>query len=120
MSEDPINYQYTLFPPVSAPIETPPVAEATEGPLISRTGFVLQTYAGDSWCITGWPTPDYTFRSYSSAYDVEDFLQQRLPNPVAVFDSESSQLFVIFKNRADAAAYLARIEEHLVKIKELA
>lgn len=80
----------------------------------------METYADTSWCITGWPTQDYTFRSYASAYDVEDFLRERIGmHNGVVFDSESSQLFLIFSTREDSAAYLDLIEEHLFRLKEL-
>jgi hypothetical protein len=112
--------------PYGAAAPQEPTAQPTAQPAtnttkrISRTGFVLETYAGDSWCITGWPTQDYTFRSYASAYDVEDFLKERIGKHNGVeFDSESSQLFLIFSTREDASAYLDLIEEHLFRLKEL-
>lgn len=88
---------------------------------ISKTGFVMQTYASTSWCITGWPTQEYTFRSISSAYDVENIFKERIGNRNGVvFDSESSQLYLIFSSREEASSYLDAIEEYLFRLKELA
>jgi len=86
----------------------------------STTGFYVDRYADTMWCVSGFPTKEYRFREFSSAYDVEDMLKERLPMPKsAIFDSESCQLFILFKRKDRAISYLKKIEEYLFKVKEL-
>jgi hypothetical protein len=86
----------------------------------STTGFYVDRYADTIWCVSGFPTKEYRFREYNSAYDVQDMLKEKVPMPSsAMCDSEFCQMFILFKQRKSALAYLKKIEEYLFKVKEL-
>jgi hypothetical protein len=86
----------------------------------STTGFYVDRYADTMWCVSGFPTKEYRFREYECAYDVQDMLKEKVPMPsCAECDSEFSQLFILFKQKRSAVAYLKKIEEYLFKVKEL-
>jgi hypothetical protein len=86
----------------------------------SETGFYVEPYADDYFCVSGFPEEAYRFRNYNSAYDVEEMLQEKVGKPsTADFDSEFCQLFIIFKNEQDALDYLMQIETYLKGVKQL-
>lgn len=86
----------------------------------SPTGFIVEPYSDNYFCITGFPTKEYRFREYECAYDVQDMLKEKVGQPSSAdFDSEYCQLFVIFKREKDALNYLKKIEKYLNKVKQL-
>ena len=87
--------------------------------ITSPTGFEITNY-GEGYCLTGFPKKEYRFRDFSDAYDVETMLKEKVKLPAsAECDSESCQLFILFKSKATAVSYLKRVEKYLEKVKEL-
>ena len=92
--------------------------------IVSKTGFVIYNdgYSnnGKSWSLTGSPKPEYRFRDYERAYDVEDHLKEKVGSPENItWDSESCQMWAYFPDKRSAVGYLKKIEKYLDSVKEL-
>ena len=83
----------------------------------------LTVYKGDwegsQWTITGNPKQSMTVKQFESAYDFEEFIQQKVACKGIEFDSEFSQFFAYAKTKAGAIAFATRIEKYFEKVRNL-
>lgn len=89
----------------------------------SHTGFQVNgwEYNGKMlWSLGGSPKPEYRFREYTCAYDVEEMLIEKIGKVKGMStDSEYCMLCIYFKDKRSALAYLQKIEKYLDKMKAM-
>jgi hypothetical protein len=69
--------------------------------------------------ITGNPKRSETIVEFESAYDFEELIQEKVNCNGIQFDSESCQFFAYAKTKAQALAFVKRIEKHFEKAKKM-
>ena len=77
-------------------------------------------WEGAEWTITGYPRDRYTVLPFESAYDFEEFVQDKFDCKGITFDSEYSQFFAYAKTDARATKLVKDIEKHFEKLRDLA
>ena len=74
---------------------------------------------GDSFTITGNPKQSMTIKEFESAYDFEEFIQEKINCKGIEFDSEFCQFFAYTKTKQSAITFVNQIEKHFEKVREL-
>jgi hypothetical protein len=69
--------------------------------------------------ITGNPKKSVTIVEFESAYDFEEFIQEKVNCKNIQFDSEFCQFFAYAKTKAQALSFVTRIEKHFAKVKKM-
>lgn len=83
-------------------------------------GFQVNKYEGDKdYTITGNLTREYCFKKYSSNYDVEEHIQEKVNCDGIDFDSEYCQFFAYAKTEERAIQFCDDIQAWFNNIKEL-
>jgi len=73
----------------------------------------------DYFTITGNPKQSETIVEFESAYDFEEFIQDKVNCKDIQFDSEFCQFFAYAKTKAQAMTFVNRIEKHFEKAKKM-
>lgn len=83
----------------------------------------LSVYKGDwqgaQWTITGNPKSSMTVKEFKSAYDFEEFVQEKINCKGIEFDSEFCQFFAYAKTEKRALEFLNDIEQYFKKVRDL-
>lgn len=83
----------------------------------------LIVYKGDwqgaQWTITGNPKSSMTVKEFESAYDFEEFVQEKINCKDIEFDSEFCQFFAYAKTEKRALKFLSDIEQYFKKVRDL-
>ena len=69
--------------------------------------------------ITGNPNKKETIIEFDSAYEFEEFVQNKIKCDTIEFDSEYCQFFAYAKTKAQAISFVTRIEKHFNKVKKM-
>jgi len=69
--------------------------------------------------ITGNAKRSETIVEFDSAYDFEEFIQEKVNCKDIQFDSEFCQFFAYAKTRATAMRFVTAIEKHFDKVKKM-
>jgi hypothetical protein len=72
-----------------------------------------------NFSITGNPKRSETIVEFESAYDFEEFIQEKIKCDAIEFDSEFCQFFAYAKTKAQALSFVTRIEKHFDKAKKM-
>ena len=83
----------------------------------------LEVYKGDwegsEWTVTGNPKRDMTVKEFDSAYDFEEFVQEKIDCKGIEFDSEYCQFFAYAKTKARAIKFANDIDKHFAKVRAM-
>ena len=83
----------------------------------------LEVYKGDwegsEWTVTGNPRREMTVKEFDSAYDFEEFVQEKIDCKGIEFDSEYCQLFAYAKTKARAIKFANDIDKHFAKVRAM-
>lgn len=83
----------------------------------------LEVYKGDwsgaQWTITGNAKKELTVKEFESAYDFEEFVQEKIDCEGIEFDSEFCQFFAYAETEERAIRFLNEIEQHFKKVRDL-
>lgn len=83
----------------------------------------LEVYKGDwsgaQWTITGNAKRELTVKEFESAYDFEEFVQEKIDCEGIEFDSEFCQFFAYAETEERAIRFLNEIEQHFKKVRDL-
>lgn len=71
------------------------------------------------YTITGNAKREMTIKEFDSAYDFEEYIQEKINCKAIVFDSESCQFFAYAKTKAQAIRFVKAIEKQFEKIREI-
>lgn len=74
---------------------------------------------GAEWTITGNPKQDMTIKQFESAYDFEEYVQNKIKCDGITFDSEYCQFFAYAKTKQRAVSFAKAIDKYFAKIREL-
>lgn len=86
----------------------------------SPIGLEVNQCEGDKdFTITGNARKSMTVKEFDSAYDFEEFIQEKIPCGDITFDSESCQFFAYAKTEAQAINFVQAIENHFSKVREM-
>lgn len=69
--------------------------------------------------ITGNPKRSETIVEFESAYDFEELIQDKVDCKGIQFDSEFCQFFAYAKTKAQALAFVKRVEKHFEKVQKM-
>jgi len=72
---------------------------------------------GAEWTITGNARKELTVKEFDSAYEFEEFIQEKINCKAIVFDSESCQFFAYAKTKAQAVRFVKAIEKYFEKVR---
>ena len=73
----------------------------------------------DQYTITGNAKREMTIKEFDSAYDFEEFIQEKINCNDITFDSEYCQFFAYAKTEAQAINFIKAIETHFSKVREM-
>ena len=83
----------------------------------------LEVYKGDwegsEWTVTGNPRREMTVKEFDSAYDFEEFVQEKIDCKGIEFDSEYCQFFAYAKTKARAIKFANDIDKHFAKVRAM-
>jgi hypothetical protein len=86
----------------------------------SPIGLEVNQCEGDkNFTITGNARKSMTVKEFDSAYDFEEFIQEKINCKGIDFDSESCQFFAYAKTKAKAVNFVKAIENHFSKVREM-
>ena len=74
---------------------------------------------GDYFTITGNPKQSMTIKEFESAYDFEEFIQEKINCKGIEFDSEFCQFFAYAKTKQSAIRFVNQIEKHFEKVRKM-
>jgi hypothetical protein len=75
-------------------------------------------WEGAEWTITGNARKERTIKEFDSAYEFEEFIQEKINCKAIVFDSEYCQFFAYAKTKARAVKFAKDIEKYFDKVRE--
>ena len=75
-------------------------------------------WEGAEWTITGNARKEMTIKEFESAYEFEEFIQEKINCKAIVFDSEYCQFFAYAKTKAQAVRFAKAIEKYFDKVRE--
>jgi len=73
----------------------------------------------DGYTITGNAKRKMTIKEFDSAYDFEEYIQEKINCKAIDFDSEYSQFFAYAKTKAQAVRFVKAIEKYFEKVREM-
>jgi len=73
----------------------------------------------DQYTITGNARREMTIKEFDSAYDFEDFIQEKVNCKNITFDSESCQFFAYAKTKQRAVGFAKAIEKYFEKLRKI-
>ena len=73
----------------------------------------------DYFTITGNPKQSMTIKEFESAYDFEEFIQEKINCKGIEFDSEFCQFFAYAKTKQSAIKFVNQIEKHFEKVRKM-
>ena len=76
-------------------------------------------WSGAQWTITGNAKKELTVKEFESAYDFEEFVQEKIDCEGIEFDSEFCQFFAYAETEERAIRFLNEIEQHFKKVRDL-
>jgi hypothetical protein len=83
----------------------------------------LEVNKGDweeaQWTITGFPKKDFTVKEFNSAYDFEEYIQEKVNCNNITFDSEYCQFFAYAKSKQRAIGFAKAIEKYFEKVRKI-
>ena len=83
----------------------------------------LEVYKGSSedseWTITGNPKSKMTVKQFESAYEFEEFVEDKIDCTGIEFDSEFCQFFAYAKTRERAVRFAKDIDAYFEKVREM-
>lgn len=83
----------------------------------------LEVYKGDwegaEWTISGNARKSMTVRDFESAYDFEEFVQEKINCNGVSFDSEFCQFFAYTKTKARALKFANDIDKYFAKVRAM-
>ena len=86
----------------------------------SPIGLEVNQCEGDKdFTITGNARKSMTVKEFDSAYDFEEFIQEKIDCNGISFDSESCQFFAYAKTEAQATKFVNAIEDYFAKVREM-
>ena len=81
----------------------------------------LEVSKGDwddsEWTITGNARKELTIKEFDSAYEFEEFVQEKINCKDITFDSESCQFFAYAKTKARAVKFAKDIDKYFEKVR---
>jgi hypothetical protein len=86
----------------------------------SPIGLEVNQCEGDKdFTITGNARKSMTVKEFDSAYDFEEFVQEKINCKGISFDSEYCQFFAYAKTEAQAIRFVKEIEDYFAKVREM-
>jgi hypothetical protein len=86
----------------------------------SPIGLAVEKFDWDKdFTITGNANKSMTVKEFDSAYDFEEFIQEKIPCGDITFDSEYSQFFAYAKTENRAIEFVKAIEDYFAKVREM-
>jgi hypothetical protein len=86
----------------------------------SPIGLEVNQLEGDKdFTITGNAKKSMTVKEFDSAYDFEEFIQEKIDCSGISFDSEYCQFFAYAKTKAQAIKFVNAIENHFSRVREM-
>jgi hypothetical protein len=83
----------------------------------------LEVYKGDwegaEWTISGNARRAMTVKEFDSAYDFQEFVQEKINCKGVSFDSEYCQFFAYAKTKARAIKFANDIDKYFAKVRSL-
>jgi len=83
----------------------------------------LEVSKGDweesQWTITGNAKKEFTVKEFDSAYDFEEYIQEKVNCNNITFDSESCQFFAYAKTKQRAVGFAKAIEKYFEKVRKI-
>jgi hypothetical protein len=83
----------------------------------------LEVYKGSwedsEWTITGNPNSKMTVKQFESAYDFEEFVEDKIDCTGIEFDSEFCQFFAYAKTKERAVKFANDIDSYFGKVREM-
>jgi hypothetical protein len=83
----------------------------------------LEVFKGDwdgsQWTITGNPKSSMTVKQFESAYDFEEFVQDKINCKEIEFDSEFCQFFAYAKTEERAIEFANDIDSYFAKVRKM-
>jgi hypothetical protein len=76
-------------------------------------------WKGSEWTITGNPKSKMTVKEFESAYDFEEFIQEKINCKGIEFDSEFCQFFAYAKTKARAIKFANDIDAYFAKVRKM-
>jgi hypothetical protein len=80
---------------------------------------IFQLDAGGTYMITGNISKEYRFRDFSSAYDLQEYIEKHIDCSDIDFDSEYCQFWAYSKTLDRAKQFVDDITAWVTKVKEL-
>ena len=80
---------------------------------------IFQLDAGGDYMITGNIAKEYRFRDFSSAYDLQEYIEKHINCSDIDFDSEYCQFWAYSKTLDRAKQFVEEITAWVTKVKEL-
>jgi hypothetical protein len=81
----------------------------------------LEVSKGDwddsEWTVTGNARKELTIKEFDSAYEFEEFIQEKINCKGITFDSESCQFFAYAKTKARAVKFAKDIDKYFEKVR---
>jgi hypothetical protein len=76
-------------------------------------------WKGSEWTIAGNPKSKMTVKEFESAYDFEEFVQEKINCKGIEFDSEYCQFFAYAKTKARAIKFANDIDAYFAKVRKM-
>jgi hypothetical protein len=76
-------------------------------------------WEGSQWTITGNPKSSMTVKEFESAYDFEEFVEEKINCKGIEFDSEYCQFFAYAKTKARATKFANDIDAYFAKVRKM-
>jgi hypothetical protein len=93
---------------------------ASETVLKLELGLEVYRLSGNKeWSISGNPKRDMTIKEFDSAYDFEEFVQEKIDCKGIELDSEFCQFFAYAKTKARAIKFANDIDKHFAKVRAM-
>ena len=88
-----------------------------------KLGLGLEVYKGDwdgaEWTISGNAKRAMTVKEFDSAYEFEEFIQEKINCKGIEFDSEFCQFFAYAKTKARAIKFANDIDKYFAKVRAM-
>ena len=77
------------------------------------------SWEGSEWTISGNPKSKMTVKQFESAYDFEEFVEEKIDCTGIGFDSEFCQFFAYAKTKERAVKFAKDIDAYFEKVREM-
>jgi hypothetical protein len=76
-------------------------------------------WEGSEWTISGNPKSKMTVKEFESAYDFEEFVEEKIDCTGIDFDSEFCQFFAYAKTKERAVRFAKDIDKYFAKVRKM-